>query len=144
MGVVHYTELKRLSEILNITKAVIYKKAIKLEKYKLVYQDRRTQKIGTLSKGLNGFTTVKIGKGQWVLFHRVLWERMYGKIAKNHVISFKDGNKENISIFNLEVLSSGDFKLKNSLKNYPDDLIEIALINRKLGKMLNVDSSIKN
>lgn len=49
-----------------------------------------------------GFVKIKIAEPSvWTLKHRHLWEQHHGPIPDDHVILFKDNNRENITIENL-------------------------------------------
>ena len=44
----------------------------------------------------------------YVEVHRLLWEEHHGPIPKSHVVIFRDGDRENIVIENLMLVSRGD------------------------------------
>jgi len=46
--------------------------------------------------------------GTWIPKHRLVWEQSHGKIPKNHVVIFADGNRQNFSIDNLLLLSKSE------------------------------------
>lgn len=49
-----------------------------------------------------------------MLLHRHLWEREHGKIPKNHVVIFKDGDSMNCTIENIECISRSEHLKRNS------------------------------
>ena len=67
----------------------------------------------------------------WVEVHRLLWEEHHGPIPEGHVIIFKDGNKKNICIENLEMLTLAENVKRNSIHRYPPQ-VKTAI--RALGK----------
>lgn len=44
---------------------------------------------------------IKVGRGQWISKHRYLWEKEYGKLSKDDVVIFLDGDKRNFDLKNL-------------------------------------------
>jgi|SRR5690625_3162916 len=50
----------------------------------------------------DGYVMVKTGEPDvWELKHRLVWEKHRGKIPKDHIVSFYDGDKTNLSLDNL-------------------------------------------
>jgi len=48
---------------------------------------------------------IKISDGNWVLYHRYLWEQKNGKIPEGMILTFIDGNKLNVNLDNLELMT---------------------------------------
>lgn len=46
--------------------------------------------------------------GQRVLAHHFVWQRANGNIPDNHVLFFKDGNKKNCELSNLQLIKKTD------------------------------------
>lgn len=62
--------------------------------------------IGSERINVSGYTEVKVEEpNKWRPKHQVVWEREYGKIPKQHVIIFADGNKQNFDLDNLVCIS---------------------------------------
>lgn len=62
--------------------------------------------IGSERINVSGYTEVKVEEpNKWRPKHQVVWEREYGKIPKQHVIIFADGNKQNFDLDNLVCVS---------------------------------------
>ena len=61
----------------------------------------------------------------WRGVHILLWEEHRGPIPKNHIVAFKDGNKNNIVIENLECISKAENMRRNSINNLPESLREV-------------------
>ena len=77
------------------------------EKWKSTHSDRNDE----------GFLYVKVqdkkGRYNWKQKHRLIWEEVYGKIPKGCKIIFKDGNRHNIQIDNLELVSNSQMLILN-------------------------------
>lgn len=66
--------------------------------------------LGTITKTKDGYLLIKVKEkgGQWdrwALLHRVLWEQANGPIPPGMMITFLDGNKDNVSLENLALIS---------------------------------------
>lgn len=60
-----------------------------------------------------GYVEVRISPGVYILKHRKIWEAHYGAIPKGYIIVFKDGNKENCAIENLEMITRDENAIRN-------------------------------
>ena len=64
-----------------------------------------------------GFLYVKIqdkhGRFNWKQKHRVIWEQAYGEIPKGYKVIFKDGNRHNIMLDNLALVSNAEMLILN-------------------------------
>ena len=65
-----------------------------------------------------GFGNTKI----WPLLQRHTWEQHRGPIPPGHAVTFKDGDRQNCDIDNLELLTRGDLMRRNTIHNYPPEL----------------------
>lgn len=61
----------------------------------------------------------------WVGAHILLWREHHGEIPAGHKVVFKDRNKQNITIQNLELLSNAEMMKRNSYHNYPKEIAQI-------------------
>ena len=64
-----------------------------------------TRPIGDKHVGTDGYSLVKTGDNQWQAEHILLWESRYGTVPEGRVLIFADGNKSNISLDNLIMVS---------------------------------------
>lgn len=85
----------------------------------------------------DGYIMVRIAKGKYVLEHRHLWEQHHGPIPPGHIIKFKDGNSQNITIDNLEMISTRDNMMRNNIHNYPPELQEVIKLNNRIKNKIN-------
>lgn len=79
---------------------------------------------------------IRLSQGVWELHHRVVWERNNGKIPKDHIVVFKDGDSLNTDIKNLELISKAENMLRNSRHNYPEEIIPSMVLVNKLENQL--------
>lgn len=77
----------------------------------------------------DGYIERKVAEpNKFRLLHRIIWEKHNGPIPKGHNIQFKDGNRLNVNIENLYMISKSDqLKNENSFyAKYPKE-IQIAI-----------------
>lgn len=93
--------------------------------------------IGYERINIYGYVEVKTEKG-FVLKHRMIWERHNGPIPKGHIVRFKNGNKQDSRIENLELVTCSQNMKDNTIHNYPPEIKtairSIANINRRIKK----------
>lgn len=92
----------------------------------------------SLKKCLNGvfYYQIKLADNHWQLYHRYLWEKQYGKIKKDTIISFVDGNQMNCVLENLKCISKEENMLRNSIHKLPSEIIPSLVLVNKINKKL--------
>lgn len=77
-------------------------------------------KSGHKNRNDEGFLYVKIqdkhGRFNWKAKHRLIWEQAYGKIPKGYKVIFRDGNRHNIVLSNLALVSNSQMLILNKHK----------------------------
>ena len=69
-----------------------------------------------------GFITIKLSNPtRWVRKHKYIYEQHYGKLDKNEVIIFLDGNKNNFNVNNLKCVTRGQLAMLNNNKLIKED-----------------------
>ena len=62
--------------------------------------------VGSKRIEKDGYCMIKISEpAKWDLVHRIVWRKHYGEIPAGKIVAFRDGNKSNINISNLELIS---------------------------------------
>jgi hypothetical protein len=61
-----------------------------------------------------GYVVVKTRTGSWKRKHILIWEAANGPVPEGHRIIFADGNKQNIRLDNLILLSNREMLLMNN------------------------------
>lgn len=78
--------------------------------------------VGTERINRDGYIEIKAANpSTWKLKHRLIWEEHYGPIPKNHVIIFADGNKLNLDINNLIMVTNAELMRINQNGLYARD-----------------------
>lgn len=65
----------------------------------------------------------KASRFNWRFVHRLHWERYRGPIPPGHAIVFRNGDKSDIRIANLECVSRAELGRRNSIHRYPPELV---------------------
>jgi hypothetical protein len=96
-----------------------------------------TRSEGETRKDKEGFVLVKIAHRKWIRKHRIIWEQSNGEIPKGYLIRIKDGNKENYSLDNMELITRADNMLLNTVHRFPTELKQTIKLLKKLKKKIN-------
>ncbi|MEP7197239.1 MAG: HNH endonuclease signature motif containing protein [Saprospiraceae bacterium] len=83
-----------------------------------------------------GYSLIRVKSGCFILKHRLIWLLSHGPIPEGNLIVFKDGNKQNLNINNLEMISSKENMERNSITRYPLEVRNIIHLNNKLKKTI--------
>lgn len=73
----------------------------------------------------------------WRAVHVLVWEAAYGPVPAKHKVIFKDNNKLNNDLSNLECVSYADAMRRNSIIRYPADLRSAMKTLKKLKEQIN-------
>lgn len=85
---------------------------------------------------VDGYTYLK-ANGKYVLKHKHIWECVNGPLPKGHAVVFKDRNKLNFNIENLECITRQELMLKNTIHNYPGEIVSAIKLLKNLKKKIN-------
>lgn len=73
--------------------------------------------IGSERIDKDGYILIKVADpNKWRFKHRILWEKKHGKIPTNYVLIFSDGNKLNVDLDNLMLVSRRELLIMNKGK----------------------------
>ena len=103
-----------------------------------------TLPIGSERYSKDGYLERKTGNpNNWRAVHLVVWESQNGELPKGHAIAFKDGNKENIAIENLELVTRAELMARNSIHRYPKEIKSVIRLSKKLKRSIKEKSGEK-
>jgi hypothetical protein len=74
----------------------------------------------------------------WKLEHHLRWEKFRGPIPAGHALVFRDGNRQNVKLANLELLSRADLALRNSIHNLPGPLKEVIFLKGAINRFITM------
>jgi HNH endonuclease len=92
--------------------------------------------IGTIRGDHEGYLRIKVREGKkgeaygfgntriWPLLNRHVWEQHHGAIPEGHIVVFKDRNRSNCELENLELITLAENMRRNTIHNYPPELKE--------------------
>ena len=107
----------------------MFKKGNKPHNFKPVGSERITK---------DGYVERKIANPKtWKGVHVLVWEAAHGPVPAKHKVIFKDNNKLNNELSNLECVSYADAMRRNSIVRYPADLRFAMKTLKKLKKQIN-------
>jgi hypothetical protein len=106
--------------------------------------------IGTILADDEGFYRIKVrerepdnpkhagwSKEIWPLLSHMVWEQHKGPIPPSHNIVFRDGDRANCSIGNLECVSRADMARRNAMwGRLPQELVEVITANGALKRKI--------
>lgn len=98
--------------------------------------------IGTERLSKEGYLQVKlretgVSRHDYVAVHQLVWELHRGAIPAKHHVAFKDGDKTNITIENLELVSFADMMKRNTLHNYPKEIASVIQLRGTVQRQIN-------
>lgn len=98
--------------------------------------------IGTDRITKDGYLQVKLRdtgstRHDYVPIHHLVWELHRGAIPPKHHIAFKDRDKTNITIENLELVSFRDMMKRNTLHNYPKEIAQLVQLRGVVQRKIN-------
>jgi len=132
-GQIPHNKGKKMSDdIYNLCKPTMFKKGNRPANWKpdgTIVQ--RADKTGRI------YLYYKVKDSHWVLYHRKVWEDHNGPIPDGCIITFIDGNKENIDINNLQMITKADNARRNNYHRYPKELQSLIKLKNQLIKKIN-------
>lgn len=81
------------------------------------YLERKTH--DALPEGLSRQEANRLRARRWKAVHLIVWEAAHGPLPKGHAIAFKNGDKRDIRLDNLELLTRGQLMARNTIHNLP-------------------------
>lgn len=111
--------------------------AVKL--YKPIGSER-ISKDGYLQRKVNDNLPLQ---ARWRFVHLILWESVHGPLPRGYAVVFKNGDKTDIRLDNLERITRGELMLRNTVHRYPKPIVEtiqlIGAVRRKINRRTRSD-----
>lgn len=80
----------------------------------------------------------KPSRFNWRYVHVLLWERLYGPVPRGYAVKFVDGDRANIALNNLCLVSRADLAALNRMwSRYPRELCEVIQLSGVLNRKIN-------
>ena len=98
--------------------------------------------IGTEKVNGYGYLERKVAESHdrkiaWKAVHKLNWEAINGPIPAGHTLSFRDGNKANVEVENLELITRADLLSRNTMHRLPAELREVIHLKCRLTRKIN-------
>lgn len=109
-------------------------------RFKKGHVSANTQEVGALRINADGYLDIKVAPGirQWVALHRWNWKRRFGSFpADDMALVFKDGDRFNCEVENLELVSRADLMRRNSFHNYGPEIVSAIQLRGALMRKIN-------
>ena len=84
----------------------------------------------------DGYLVEKTEQG-FKFLHILLWESVNGPVPKGLFVVFKDRNKQNLTIENLELITRAEHMRRNNIANLPVELREVLHIKKSITRKIN-------
>lgn len=102
-----------------------------------------TRKVGDERINVDGYTYIKIKQpNQWKLKHRIIWEEKNGEIPKGYNLIFADGNKQNLNIDNLILVSNRELFIMNQRRLCKNNK-ELTKVGATIAKVIDKINKLK-
>jgi HNH endonuclease len=115
-----------------------FKKGDRKGRANLVYQPIGTERISK-----DGYRERKVNdempfQRRWRAVHLIAWEEANGPLPPGHAIAFKNGDRTDIRLENLECITRRELMLRNSVHHLPKPLVSaiqlLGALNRQINK----------
>lgn len=100
------------------------------------------QPIGSERITRDGYLERKIHDGlprqsRWRAVHLLLWEEANGRVPPGHAVAFRDGDKRNLNLDNLHLVSRADLMRRNSCHNYGPEIARLVQLKSAIARQIN-------
>lgn len=104
-----------------------------------------TVPVGTITLTDDGYLKQKIrddaapgmSRRNWKFVHTLVWEAAHGPVPAGHAVVFIDGDRKNVALENLALLSRQQLMKKNWIYNYPEELVQVMQLKGALVRKIN-------
>lgn len=100
--------------------------------------------IGTEVERKDGYIWVKVSddralpsRRNWKSKHRAIFEAAHGLIPPKHIVVFKDKDKRNFALANLECISLRENARRNTIHRYPKEIVEVVQLRGAINRQIN-------
>ena len=113
--------------------------------FKPGYRSRSWVPVGTERVSSRGYlqrkvTDIGCAAQDWVAVHVLNWETENGPIPPKHVLAFRDGDRGNVELDNLELITRTELLKRNSVHRYPPELRQVIWLKGALVRKINANN----
>lgn len=113
----------------------VYEKA-KATMFKPGQKPKNTKWNGYERVTVDDYIQVRVSERKFKMKHKMIWEEANGKLPEGMIVVFKDKNRRNFAIENLEAITYAENMKRNTLSKYPSELKQLIKLNNKLKTQL--------
>lgn len=73
----------------------------------------------------------------YVLIHHLVWRMHGGTIPRGHALVFRDGDRRNFDINNLELVTRTELMRRNTIHNYPKEIAQLVQLRGAIKRQIN-------
>jgi len=100
------------------------------------------QPIGTERISKDGYLERKINddlplQRRWRAVHLLLWESENGPLPASHAVAFRNGDKTDIRLENLECITRRELMRRNTIHRYPKEIVQAVQLIGALRRKIN-------
>lgn len=107
-------------------------------RFKKSHNPHNHKPVGHTRVDKDGYTYIKVAEPNvFKLKHRVLWEEAHGPIPRGSIIQFVNGDKSDIRLENLQIISREKQIGQNTIHRYPNEVKQLIKLQHKLTKKIN-------
>ncbi len=98
--------------------------------------------IGSTRTSKDGYLQRKVADTgypptDWKGEHTIIWEKRHGKVPKDHCLRFRNGNKKEIRLGNLKLITRAENRLLNSVhRMYPKEIAMLFMAKARLTRVI--------
>lgn len=94
--------------------------------------------VGYTAVRPDGYVRVRTaGRGRMPLLHHHVWEQANGPVPAGSVVAFRNGNTRDVRLENLELIGRDENMLRNTMHNYPPELVSAMMQLGRLKRKIN-------
>lgn len=98
--------------------------------------------IGTYRVSKDGYLQSKLADTgntlrDYVFVHHLIWRMHGGRIPRGHALVFRDGDKANLDINNLELITRAELMARNTRHRLPPELNRVIALRAALNRRIN-------
>jgi hypothetical protein len=80
----------------------------------------------------------------WVPVHRMIWEQHHGPVPAGHIVIFRNRDRRDFRIENLDCISKAENMRRNTIHNMPPALRQVCQLRGVLNRRIHEKEGSKN
>lgn len=78
-----------------------------------------------------------MSRNNWKFLHIIAWEEANGPIPKGYMLRFRNDNRQDVRIENLELLSRKENARRNTIHRYPQEIVDVIRLKGRVTRQIN-------